>query len=218
MSLIVRQGGMHTTLQDRGRFGAQALGVPVSGALDTEMLWLANAFRQRPTRRRSNPAHRPGAGSRDASARLALATYGARGRWKRTAARAIAPWRSVTLRLGERAWPRLARPRALISPSRAARAGPGDGQPVDYARPDRRLRAHPGGGDRLRQRQASARPELCLPAPPRAERAAARGAGAAVECFQDGAPIFVPLDLHGRPRRRSHGLAPEIGTPHRDGY
>ncbi len=43
-SLIVRQGGMHTTLQDRGRFGAQALGVPVSGALDPEMLWLANAL------------------------------------------------------------------------------------------------------------------------------------------------------------------------------
>ena len=36
--------GMHTTVQDFGRFGFQAIGVPVSGALDPESLRLANAL------------------------------------------------------------------------------------------------------------------------------------------------------------------------------
>lgn len=36
--------GMHTTIQDFGRFGFQAMGVPVSGALDPDSLRLANAL------------------------------------------------------------------------------------------------------------------------------------------------------------------------------
>lgn len=36
--------GVHTTVQDFGRFGYQGLGVPVSGALDTESLRLANGL------------------------------------------------------------------------------------------------------------------------------------------------------------------------------
>ncbi|MEM6499015.1 MAG: hypothetical protein AAF709_20120, partial [Pseudomonadota bacterium] len=36
--------GAMTTVQDLGRFGAQALGVPVSGALDRDALRLANAL------------------------------------------------------------------------------------------------------------------------------------------------------------------------------
>ena len=36
--------GLHTTVQDLGRFGWQALGVPVSGALDGLSLRLANAL------------------------------------------------------------------------------------------------------------------------------------------------------------------------------
>ena len=40
--LKVRDPGMHTTLQDLGRFGFQSMGVPVSGALDSISLVLAN--------------------------------------------------------------------------------------------------------------------------------------------------------------------------------
>jgi biotin-dependent carboxylase-like uncharacterized protein len=43
-ALIVREPGLFTTLQDLGRFGAQALGMPVAGALDPLALRLANAL------------------------------------------------------------------------------------------------------------------------------------------------------------------------------
>jgi allophanate hydrolase len=42
--LRVRSPGFHTTVQDLGRPGWQAIGVPVSGALDTVNLRLANAL------------------------------------------------------------------------------------------------------------------------------------------------------------------------------
>ena len=40
----VRASGFHTTVQDLGRPGWQAIGVPVSGALDPVSLRLANAL------------------------------------------------------------------------------------------------------------------------------------------------------------------------------
>ncbi|WP_396333836.1 biotin-dependent carboxyltransferase family protein [Burkholderia anthina] len=40
----VREPGLHTTVQDRGRFGFRAAGVPVSGPLDRIGLRLANAL------------------------------------------------------------------------------------------------------------------------------------------------------------------------------
>lgn len=43
-TLIFERAGAMTTIQDKGRFGAQALGVPVSGALDPVSLQLANAL------------------------------------------------------------------------------------------------------------------------------------------------------------------------------
>lgn len=43
-SLLVRDGGLCTTVQDLGRPGHQALGLPVSGALDPYALRLANAL------------------------------------------------------------------------------------------------------------------------------------------------------------------------------
>lgn len=42
--LLISQPGPQTTVQDRGRLGAQAYGVPVCGALDAEALALANAL------------------------------------------------------------------------------------------------------------------------------------------------------------------------------
>ena len=43
-SLQILDPGLHTTIQDRGRFGYQSAGVPVSGALDADSLALANAL------------------------------------------------------------------------------------------------------------------------------------------------------------------------------
>ncbi|MBI1383461.1 MAG: 5-oxoprolinase/urea amidolyase family protein [Rhizobiales bacterium] len=43
-ALLVRQPGFFTTVQDRGRFGHQRLGVPTSGALDAASYRLANAL------------------------------------------------------------------------------------------------------------------------------------------------------------------------------
>lgn len=40
--LVVRSGGLHTTVQDRGRFGSRHLGVPLSGALDPYAMRVAN--------------------------------------------------------------------------------------------------------------------------------------------------------------------------------
>ena len=42
--LLVREPGLFTTVQDLGRFGAQALGMPVAGAIDPLALRLANAL------------------------------------------------------------------------------------------------------------------------------------------------------------------------------
>ena len=42
-ALEIVQPALHTTVQDFGRFGYQALGVPVSGALDAVSLRLVNA-------------------------------------------------------------------------------------------------------------------------------------------------------------------------------
>lgn len=43
-ALFVREPGLFTTVQDFGRFGAQALGMPVAGAIDPLALRLANAL------------------------------------------------------------------------------------------------------------------------------------------------------------------------------
>ena len=43
-ALHVQQGGLHTTVQDLGRYGWQSMGVPVSGALDATALRVANTL------------------------------------------------------------------------------------------------------------------------------------------------------------------------------
>ena len=42
--LEVMAPGLMTSLQDRGRFGHQAVGIPVSGALDQDSFDIANAL------------------------------------------------------------------------------------------------------------------------------------------------------------------------------
>lgn len=197
MSLIVRQGGMHTTVQDRGRFGAQALGVPVSGALEPEMLRLANALVGNAPDEAALEILRIGpvlevAG---ASARLALASYG--GAWTmetESGARALAPWRSVTLRRGERVRVASTGPAACayLAVEGGFALAPVMGSLSTYVRGrigglDGRILA---AGDRLplRRAEASAGPDSCLPAPPRASQEPLRVVpGPQVECFQDGA-------------------------------
>ena len=42
--LIIRAPGVHASIQDRGRFGLRRVGVPWSGALDPQLLAIANAL------------------------------------------------------------------------------------------------------------------------------------------------------------------------------
>lgn len=44
MSLYVHRPGLLTTIQDRGRYGMQQYGIPVSGAMDASALRIANAL------------------------------------------------------------------------------------------------------------------------------------------------------------------------------
>src|SRR4051812_39107363 len=49
MALTILRAGLFTTVQDCGRWGYQALGVPVSGAMDLYAHRLANALIENPT-------------------------------------------------------------------------------------------------------------------------------------------------------------------------
>jgi allophanate hydrolase len=95
--------GLHTTLQDRGRFGFQALGVPVSGALDAESLEVAN-------RLAGNPADMPaleilhqGPTLEVATDSLRVAIAGGSAEIELLGERptSLGAWRSVLLRRGQ---------------------------------------------------------------------------------------------------------------------
>ncbi len=103
-ALLVRQPGIHTTVQDRGRFGYQAQGVPVSGALDPVMLRLANALV-------GNAPYEagleillsgPALEVEGASVRVALAAFGGTLAIEGESTRTFPAWRSVTAKKGER--------------------------------------------------------------------------------------------------------------------
>jgi allophanate hydrolase len=103
-TLLVKQPGIHTTVQDRGRFGYQAQGVPVSGALDPVMLRLANALV-------GNAAYEagleillsgPALEVEGASVRVALAAFGGTLAIEGESTRTFPAWRSVTAKKGER--------------------------------------------------------------------------------------------------------------------
>lgn len=101
--LSVRDPGLHTTLQDLGRFGSQRFGVPVAGALDTVALRLANAVVGNPpgTAALEILVAGPMLQVEAASVRLALGGSGATievvdgGERRR-----ISAWQSVTLERG----------------------------------------------------------------------------------------------------------------------
>lgn len=103
-ALLVKQPGMHTTVQDRGRFGYQAQGVPVSGALDWTMLRLANALvGNEPFEAGLEILHLgPVLEVEGESARVALAAFGGALILEGDSTRVFPPWRSVTAKKGER--------------------------------------------------------------------------------------------------------------------
>ncbi len=103
-TLLVKQPGMHTTVQDKGRFGFQAQGVPVSGALDWTMLRLANALvGNAPNDAGLEILHTgPTLEVEGASARVALAAFGGTLVLEGESTRTFPPWRSVTAKKGER--------------------------------------------------------------------------------------------------------------------
>ena len=102
--LRVLKPGLHTTVQDLGRFGAQAFGVPVSGALDRDALRLANALVGNP----------PGEAALEVlhagpllevtapSLRVALAAYGGEIIVESPMRHGLPSWRSATLPRGTR--------------------------------------------------------------------------------------------------------------------
>ena len=101
--LRVLAPGAHSTIQDFGRFGFQAMGVPVSGALDPDCLRLANALV-------GNSGSTAGVeilyrGPRFEvmadSARVAVGGLGAKIQILGDGAAAIDAWRSITLSRGQ---------------------------------------------------------------------------------------------------------------------
>ena len=102
--LRVLTPGLHTTVQDVGRFGAQALGVPVSGALDRDLLRIANALvGNAPDEAALEVLHAgPVLEITAPTLRLALAAYGGTMLLDVAEDRLVPAWRSVTLPRGTR--------------------------------------------------------------------------------------------------------------------
>ena len=101
--LKVLAPGLHTTVQDLGRIGYQALGVPVSGALDGPSLRLGNALVGNPP---GLPALEilysgPTLEILADAARLAVAGVGASLAIGGERGRTVPAWRSLTLARGE---------------------------------------------------------------------------------------------------------------------
>ncbi len=100
-ALAVLAPGLHTTVQDLGRIGWQAIGVPVSGALDVTALRLANRL----------VGNRPGAAGLEilhsgptfevAAERVRVALAGAGARLVVNSAATVPAWQSVSLLRGD---------------------------------------------------------------------------------------------------------------------
>lgn len=103
-ALMILQPGLHTTIQDTGRVGAQAFGVPVSGALDSDALRLANALVGNSGGEAALEILHAGPVLEVAapSVRIALAAFDGALIVESGEGRRIPAWRSVTLRQGER--------------------------------------------------------------------------------------------------------------------
>ncbi|HYG84981.1 MAG TPA: biotin-dependent carboxyltransferase family protein [Azospirillum sp.] len=173
-ALVVVQPGLHTTVQDGGRFGAQAFGVPVSGALDAEQLRLANALVGNGAGEAALEILHIGPVLEVAAptVRIALAAFDGALVLETAEGRTVPAWRSLTLKEGDRV--RVVASRQAASAYLAVEGGfdlaPVLGSRATYTRggfggfEGRALAA----GDRLplRRERASERGDLRLPEPP----------------------------------------------------
>jgi biotin-dependent carboxylase-like uncharacterized protein len=172
-ALAIVAPGLQTTIQDRGRFGYQAFGVPISGALDSEAHEIANCLA-------GNPADAPcleilyqgpTIEVEAQSVRVAVAGEGAEIELIGAQIRSLGGWRSLTLARGDRFRVRgLGTACAYIAVAGGFAIEPVLGSASTYVRggfggwQGRALRA----GDRLPLHRDSAeeRQEMALPAPP----------------------------------------------------
>ena len=101
--LKITAPGIHTTVQDFGRIGYQALGVPVSGALDPESLRLANVLVGNPPTTAGLEVLYQGPTMEVTveSLRVALGGFGGSIDVLGSESAPIAPWRSAVLKRGQ---------------------------------------------------------------------------------------------------------------------
>ncbi|MDX1513483.1 MAG: biotin-dependent carboxyltransferase family protein [Gammaproteobacteria bacterium] len=102
--LRVIEPGTHTTLQDSGRFGMQALGVPVSGALDPVSFRIANGLVGNPLNAGALEVYFNGPVLEVCADNVRVALAGTEGEIELTGdeSATIPAWRSVLLRRGAR--------------------------------------------------------------------------------------------------------------------
>ena len=100
--LLVTEPGLHTTVQDLGRFGYQAMGVPVAGALDPVALRLANSVVGNPQPTAVLEFLYTGPALEVAAASVRIAAAHARIELLGASREVIPPWQSVTLERGDR--------------------------------------------------------------------------------------------------------------------
>jgi len=99
--LKVRRPGLHTTVQDLGRLGFQALGVPVSGALDTTALRLGNALAGNPATAAALEILASGPTLEVAADTVRVALAGAGATLELADARVVPSWHSVKFARGD---------------------------------------------------------------------------------------------------------------------
>jgi biotin-dependent carboxylase-like uncharacterized protein len=99
-ALAVLAPGLHTTVQDLGRIGWQAIGVPVSGALDATALRLANRLVGNPPGAAGLEILHSGPTFEVAANRVRVALAGAGARLVVGAAATVPAWQSVSLLRG----------------------------------------------------------------------------------------------------------------------
>ncbi len=104
--LDIATPGLMTSVQDLGRFGAQALGMPVAGATDPIALRLVNLVVGNPENTAALEIGYLGPGFTVAADNVRVAFGGAAKLMLQPAdgsdARALKPWRSVVLKRGDR--------------------------------------------------------------------------------------------------------------------
>ena len=101
-ALIVTEPGLHTTVQDLGRFGYQAMGVPVAGALDPVALRLANSVVGNPQPAAALEFLYTGPTLEVAAASVRIAAAHAQIEFPGVSRGVIPSWQSVTLERGDR--------------------------------------------------------------------------------------------------------------------